>query len=95
MKTLKLLAILLLVGIFYSCESEDSEPLCSESCAEVLDYRGKDRIYSNGNWSYTFILTLKMECSGVVFEYHTRPYSSIGQVSRLTELCNDEFIKYN
>ena len=41
------------------------------------------------------ILTLKMECSGVVFEYHTKPYSSIGQVISLTEVCDDEFIKYN
>ena len=95
MNTIKLLSLLLLVGIFYSCEDSVEEQICNNNCADVIDYRGNNRTYENGSFRYTFILTLKMQCSGNVFEYRTGKYRSAGAVSTLEELCSEDFAKYN
>lgn len=95
MKTLKLLAILFLVGIFYSCEDEVDE-LCQGDCAEVVDYRLHRKFSVNQQpWSYTFVLTLKMPCSDEEFEFITGVYDNVDDVTRLEEVCRSYFIKYN
>jgi len=95
MKTLKLLAVLLLVGIFYSCEEEVDE-LCQGDCAEVVGYRLNSQFSLNGQpWNYTFVLTLKMPCSDEEFEFITGVYDNVDDVTRLEQVCRSYFIKNN
>ena len=93
MKAIKLLAVLLLVGIFTSCEDNSED--CQLECADVMAVEGLNRTYTGTKWQYTYKLTMKSQCSGDIFYYKTRPYNNQKDVYELGQICDKDFSKYN